>query len=668
MMSRFLAASVQAPQVLEFLLLGASPTTEGLSAEAAVASLEFGDLDVILGPLMPLLGRIDSECGSGLMSSSSGNLSRNSPLNPALSSCLIRHCLNPIVTVCEELICDHRKYFFNVSALPLCITSAIMSRKILHVITPDSASPAKFSVIGALMPLLRQSARRHYHRLTRDAVRPIALEELSNLAKTMADEVHMEMTHFFSGWTDSVRCLQSHFSYDQLPQSAPLDIAAHVTSSICYGLAADVELSLQSHRVFDGRIALLAKDLAPIETTLKSFGLPSSSAQLFVSLAPLLQQWLSEKFDQVHKCVQRSVEKETWEALSEEDSCSSSAIDVSTLLAQISESLRDSLEAVPQSSLPWRSFLINLCVRVIADYSAAMVMSCGDPEALIPPLPPLEILTGFQSMTSKVKSKLRSSSTTSANNNNASASAGLETPYKLSQRVDRLCSRLSNLQFIFNQISNLVTSITHNVGGLEPEAVIEQMRATLETAAVQISDYIGAKVLYVDLQGDILDGLYIPNCESARLTGVIEDCLPLMESLWQHVPPRYFKMVLSALYKFFLRAFLTVLLDGGPQRSFTLAQHELVEEDFCRLKSFFLARDSRGVARGLSEDEVESKAAVVSTVLELMNFQTKDLIDLHVKSRPEEDALRSRIVRVLYHRSSDKDAKKFLQGLKKHGL
>lgn len=131
------------------------------------------------------------------------------------------------------------------------------------------------------------------------------------------------------------------------------------------------------------------------------------------------------------------------------------------------------------------------------------------------------------------------------------------------------------------------------------------------------------RLIFLDSHHSFYDGLYIGNVESTRIRPslrILKQNLTLLTTLLvDRAQPLAVKEVMKASYE----AFLLVLLAGGSERSFTLADHELIEDDLKSLKKAFCTCGEGLVA----EETVDREAEVVEGIIGLMGIFTERLIE-----------------------------------------
>ncbi|KAM3687195.1 hypothetical protein ACJW31_10G059700 [Castanea mollissima] len=269
--------------------------------------------------------------------------------------------------------------------------------------------------------------------------------------------------------------------------------------------------------------------------------------------------------------------------------------------------------------------------------------------------------------------------------------------------VSKLCVRLNTLKYIQKQIGVLEDGIRKLWALIRPsgaqrwakeepletsenslpscgEAVDElfvttfnSIRDTATDSINKICDFTGARVMFWDLRDAFPCSLYRGNVESARFDGVLPQIDTVLDHICGLIDDTLRDLVAFSICRASLEAYVWVLLNGGPSRSFSDSDITLMEDDLNMLKEFFIA-DGEGLPRSL----VEQEANFAEQILSLYSLQTGTVIQMLMTASEQislgldslnrdshnhdkmglEDA--QTLIRVLCHKK-DREASKFLK-------
>ncbi|KAL4602731.1 hypothetical protein ACB092_10G075300 [Castanea dentata] len=269
--------------------------------------------------------------------------------------------------------------------------------------------------------------------------------------------------------------------------------------------------------------------------------------------------------------------------------------------------------------------------------------------------------------------------------------------------VSKLCVRLNTLKYILKQIGVLEDGIRKSWALIRPsgaqrwakeepletsenslpscgEAVDElfvttfnSIRDTATDSINKICDFTGARVMFWDLRDAFPFSLYRGNVEGARFDGVLPQIDTVLDHICGLIDDTLRDLVAFSICRASLEAYVWVLLNGGPSRSFSDSDITLMEDDLNMLKEFFIA-DGEGLPRSL----VEQEANFAEQILSLYSLQTGTVIQMLMTASEQislgldslnrdshnhdkmglEDA--QTLIRVLCHKK-DREASKFLK-------
>lgn len=198
--------------------------------------------------------------------------------------------------------------------------------------------------------------------------------------------------------------------------------------------------------------------------------------------------------------------------------------------------------------------------------------------------------------------------------------------------IPQLCVRINALQHIRTQLEVLekrtviqlrnsksthVDDFTNGVGKkfeLSGAACVEGIQQLCEATAY--------KVVFHGLSHVLWDGLYVGEVSSSRIEPFLQELEQYLEIISSTVHDRVRTRVITDVMKASLEGFLLVLLAGGPSRTFTLHDSEIIEEDFKFLTDLFWSNGD-----GLPANLINKFSTTVKDVLPLFHTDAESLIE-----------------------------------------
>ncbi|KAJ4784392.1 Gls protein (DUF810) [Rhynchospora pubera] len=349
----------------------------------------------------------------------------------------------------------------------------------------------------------------------------------------------------------------------------------------------------------------------------------------------LLKTWIEERLRIGRECLTRAKETESWIPKAKTEPIAQSAVD----LMKLAKVTVDEFFEIPVGA---RDEMVQELAdglgALIQDYTS-FVASCGTRKSYIPTLPPLTRCnqdSKFVKLWKRAANPCKNGSGTHQGKSSGNSSDGQNPRPSTSRGTQRLYIRINTLHYIINYLSTLDKSLsffsssntaatTHLPNRrLAPFSHrFEIARNAVHNAIQQVSEVAAYRLIFLDSHNSFYDGLYVGSVENARIRPslrILKQNLTLLTTLLvDRAQPLAVKEVMKASYE----AFLLVLLAGGSERSFTLADHELIQEDIRSLKKAFCTCGEGLVA----EETVDREAEVVEGIIELMGHSTERLIE-----------------------------------------
>jgi hypothetical protein len=212
-----------------------------------------------------------------------------------------------------------------------------------------------------------------------------------------------------------------------------------------------------------------------------------------------------------------------------------------------------------------------------------------------------------------------------------STSGGHNPRPSTSRGTQRLYVRLNTLHYLLSHIQALDKSLSFSSGRCTsptnrrpvPSSYFVHARSATQSAIGRVAEVAAYRLIFLDSHHSFYEGLYAGGVTDARIRPALrtlkQNLSLLVSVLVDHAQPVAVREVMKASFQ----AFLTVMLAGGSDRSFTVEDHAMIEEDFRSLKRAFCTRGEGLVA----EDVVEAEAQAAESVVALMGLTAEQLVE-----------------------------------------
>ncbi|XP_020174209.1 protein unc-13 homolog [Aegilops tauschii subsp. strangulata] len=336
----------------------------------------------------------------------------------------------------------------------------------------------------------------------------------------------------------------------------------------------------------------------------------------------LLKAWMDDRLRISADCLLRAKETESWIPKSKEEPFPASAIE----LMRLSRATIDEFSDIPATAKDdVVQALVDGLDSIFQDY-ISFVASCGSKQNYVPPLPALTRCNQDSGFFRLWKKAVLPSCQAPEANPRGGASQHNPRP-SISRGTQRLYVRLNTLHYVLTHVQAIeepLSSLSSASGGnrVATSLNFDRTRAAAQSAVSHVAEVAASRLIFLDSRHAFYQGLYIRNVVDTRIRPVLralkQNLSFLVSVLVDHAQPVAVREVMKASFQ----AFLMVLLAGGNDRSFTRADHGMVEEDFRSLKRAFCT-----CGEGLvPEDVVVQEAEAVEGVVELMARSTEHLI------------------------------------------
>ncbi|XP_024181170.1 protein unc-13 homolog [Rosa chinensis] len=392
-------------------------------------------------------------------------------------------------------------------------------------------------------------------------------------------------------------------------------------------------------------------------------------------MAELAKAWIRTRLDRLKEWVDRNLQQEVWNPQANKERFAPSAIEVLRIVDE-------TLEAFFMLPIPMHPGLIPELKtgldRCLQYYVSKAKTGCGTRITFIPTLPALTRCSAGSKFHGVFKKKERSHINqrrkSQVGSTNGDGSFG----------IPQLCVRINTLQHIRMELGVFEKRIVAHLGNLESTQkgdFANGMGKMFELSAPacfegiqQLCEATAYKVVFHELSHVLWDGLYNVDAPSCRIEPFLQELEQFLEIISSTVHNRVRTRLITDVMKASFDGFLLVLLAGGPSRSFTLRDSNIIEEDFKFLTDLFWSNGD-----GLPADLIAKLSTTVKDILPLYRTETDSLIEKfkrttlenygssaksHLPLPPTSDEWNSNdpntLLRVLCHRN-DETAAKFLK-------
>ncbi|KAK9146193.1 hypothetical protein Sjap_006096 [Stephania japonica] len=350
-------------------------------------------------------------------------------------------------------------------------------------------------------------------------------------------------------------------------------------------------------------------------------------------ISSLLKTWIDDRMKRLRECLERAKDTETWNPKSKTEPHAQS---VAEIMRMARETVEDFFEIPVGISNELVMDLVVGLELVLQDY-ISFIASCGSKQNYIPQLPPLTRCSQHSKFIDLWK-KAAPCKSGIENKRRVGPADGNHPRPSTSRGTQRLYIRLNSLYYILSHINSLdkllvlsprqkplVQKHESNSGRYfaASTSFFGHALSSIQTAIQYVSEVAAYRLIFLDSNFVFYECLYLEDVVNARIRPALrilkQNLTLLCAILADKAQPLAVKEVMRATFE----AFLMVLLAGGGSRIFSVADHDMIEEDFDSLKRVFCS-----CGEGLiGEESVEKEAETVEGVLGLMVQSTEQLVE-----------------------------------------
>ncbi|KAE8771727.1 hypothetical protein D1007_56377 [Hordeum vulgare] len=329
----------------------------------------------------------------------------------------------------------------------------------------------------------------------------------------------------------------------------------------------------------------------------------------------LLKAWMDDRLTIGRDCLLRAKETESWIPKSKEEPFPASAIELMRLSRATIEEFSD-IPATAKDDVVQE--LVDGLESVFEDY-ISFVASCGSKQTYVPPLPALTRCNQDSGFFRLWKKAVLPSCQAPEANPRGGPSQHTPRP-SISRGTQRLYVRLNTLHYVLTHVQAMDKSLSALGGNVSGH--LDRTRAAAQSAVSHVAEVAAYRLVFLDSRHSLYQGLYVRNVVDTRIRPVLRALKQNLSFLVSVLADRAQPVAVREVMKASFQAFLMVLLAGGNDRTFTRADHGMVDEDLRSLKRAFCT-----CGEGLvPEDVVAQEAEAAEGVVELMARSTENLI------------------------------------------
>lgn len=278
--------------------------------------------------------------------------------------------------------------------------------------------------------------------------------------------------------------------------------------------------------------------------------------ELDEQMADVAFQWVEQQTTLFEERVQRVLASESWEAVSEDQYISASAIDIVTMLMQVAKGYFDNELPVTEKVMKQ---LTQRFGEIIQRYCRITLQQCGDM-----PKPGFGLDSAGDSKPSAALGKLGTS--VLGGMREATKTLGFADEDPSGQDVQettitavsntpalaQLCVRFSTVQYLSGQANDLLDNIvggaeSANYTGAPLDDVLKRTQETLHDYGKTIAEHIGANLVCVQLRSQFCEQLYSPSASASPLINIIPDIDVEMEEIMPRIPLEFHPILLKSM-------------------------------------------------------------------------------------------------------------------------
>lgn len=337
----------------------------------------------------------------------------------------------------------------------------------------------------------------------------------------------------------------------------------------------------------------------------------------------LLRKWIQESLKRGKEIVKRARETETWKPKSENEPYAQTATKLTKNAMEAIECFYEiPAGGISEDLVHELTYGLENLFREYINFIA----SCGTKQCYMPTLPPL---TRCSNNSSFAKLWKRATSGVTDQPSHLFNEGNHPRP-STSHGTERLYIRINTLHYLLSQLLSIDKTIALCPGNLKGSRKSRQLstpsyfghtRQVIQDALQHVAEVAAYRLIFLDSNVVFYGSLYSHDVANVRIPPALRILQQNITLLCSIVIEKAQPLALKEVMKASFEAYMMVLLAGGRARVFTLADHEVIEEDFKSLKRAFCT------CGFISEDSVDLEAETVEGVIALMGQTTEHLVE-----------------------------------------
>ncbi|XP_047319863.1 protein unc-13 homolog [Impatiens glandulifera] len=346
----------------------------------------------------------------------------------------------------------------------------------------------------------------------------------------------------------------------------------------------------------------------------------------------LFRDWIQDRVKRGKECINKAKENEAWKPKSKHEPYSQSAVE---LMKTAKEAVEDFFELPIGISDDLVRNFADALDNLFRDY-IAFVANCGSKQSYTPNLPPLTRCSRDSKFVKLWKKAAPCAVIVPNELSLCRAEDGQPIRSSTSRGTQRLYIRLNTVQYILSQIHSLDKSLSlssriipsprettrrRSIGS--SSSYFEAAELAIQAASQHISEVAAYRLIFLDSNSVLYDSLYMGDVATSRIDPALRILKQNLTLLCAIVAERAKQMAVRDAMRASYESFLMVLLAGGSARIFSRQDHEMIGEDFDRLRKLF-GECGEGLITG---DVLERESEAVEGVVGLMGHTTEQLVE-----------------------------------------
>ncbi|KAK3023129.1 hypothetical protein RJ639_043968 [Escallonia herrerae] len=341
------------------------------------------------------------------------------------------------------------------------------------------------------------------------------------------------------------------------------------------------------------------------------------------AIANLVKTWIKMRVDRLKEWVDRNLQQEVWNPRANQEAYAPSAVEVLRIVDE-------TLDAFFQLPIPMHPALLPdlmACLdRCVQYYVTKAKSGCGSRNTYMPTMPALTRCTTGTKFQGVWKKKEKSLNPQRRNSQVATMNGDT------SLGIPQLCVRINSLQRIRTELEVLekrIITLLRNTESAHAEDFSNGLSKKFELSPAaclegiqQLCESVAYKIIFHDLSPVLWDGLYVGEPSSSRIEPFLLELEQNLTIISDTIHERVRTRIIADTMKASFDGFLLVLLAGGPSRSFSRQDSQIIEDDFKSLKDLYWANGD-----GLPADVINKFSTTVRDVLPLFRTDTESLIE-----------------------------------------